>query len=61
MTTNWIAGAIKHKGGLHKALHAPEDKKISHKKIVKAEHSKSEHLRHMAHLADTLAKLRHKK
>lgn len=33
---NWIAGAIKKKGALHKELGVPEDKKIPAKKLAKA-------------------------
>lgn len=57
--SNWIAGAIKHPGGLHRALDVPEGKKIPASKIRKAEHSKNGHLRHMAQLADTLKGFHH--
>lgn len=33
MSKNWIAGAIKHPGALHKELHVPADKKIPAKKL----------------------------
>jgi hypothetical protein len=33
MAKNWIAGAIKHKGALHKELGVPADKKIPAKKL----------------------------
>jgi hypothetical protein len=33
---NWIAGAIKHKGALHKELGVPEGKKIPAKKLAAA-------------------------
>lgn len=60
MAENFIQKAIppSHKGRLHRALHVPEGEKIPEKKIKKAEHSKNEHLRHMAQLAETLGKLR---
>lgn len=32
----WIKGAIKHKGALHKELGVPEGKKIPEKKLEKA-------------------------
>lgn len=51
---NWIAGAIKHPGALHKELKVPEGKKIPEAKIKKAEHSKSPLLRKRANLAETL-------
>lgn len=60
MAEKWIQGAIKHPGALHKALHVPQGEKIPAKKLAKAEHSKNEHMRHMAALAETLGKL-HKK
>ena len=58
MAANWIAGAIKHKGALHKSLGVPEGKKIPEKKLEKAEHSKNPLTRKRAHLAETLKKLR---
>lgn len=51
---NWIAGAIKHPGALHKELKVPEGKKIPEAKLKKAEHSKSPLLRKRANLAETL-------
>lgn len=33
---NWIAGAIKHPGALHKELGVPEGKKIPRRKLAKA-------------------------
>jgi hypothetical protein len=54
----WIQGAIKHKGALHKELHVPEGKKIPAKKLTKAEHSKNPKLRKRAILAKTLGKLK---
>lgn len=50
---NWIAGAIKHKGSLHKELHVPEGKKIPAAKLEKAEHAKGK-LGQRARLAETL-------
>jgi hypothetical protein len=54
---NWIAGAVKHKGALHKALGVPQGQKIPEKKLEKAEHSKSPLMRKRANLAETLKKL----
>lgn len=51
---NWIAGAIKHPGSLHKSLGVPEGKNIPAKKLEKAEHSKNPKLARKAHLAETL-------
>ena len=51
---NWIAGAIKHPGALHKALHVKEGEKIPAKKLAKAEHSSNPKLAKRAHLAETL-------
>lgn len=58
MAEHWIAGAIKHKGKLHRELGVPEGKKIPAKKLAKAEHSKNPTLRREANLAKTLKKLR---
>ncbi len=58
---NWIAGAVKNKGALHKKLGVPEGKKIPKSKIKSAEKSKNPTLRKEATLADTLGKLRKKK
>lgn len=54
---HWIAGAIKHKGALHKELGVPKGEKISAKKLEKAEHSKNPKLRKRAVLAETLKKM----
>jgi len=51
---NWIQGAIKHPGSLHKALGVPKGQKIPEAKLEKAEHSKSPSLRKKANLAETL-------
>ncbi len=57
---NWIAGAVKHPGALHKSLHVEQGKKIPAKKLEKAEHSENPKLAKRAHLAETLKGL-HKK
>lgn len=54
---NWIAGAIKHKGSLHKSLGVPEGEKIPTAKLKKAEHSKNPKLKKKADLAKTLKKM----
>lgn len=53
---NWIAGAIKRPGALHKKLGVPMGEKIPAKKLVKALHSSSPTLRREANLAETLRK-----
>lgn len=58
---NWIKGATQNKGGLHKSLGVPMDKKIGAKAIAKAEDSKNPKVRKQAVLAETLSKLRKKK
>lgn len=57
---NWIAGAIKKPGALHKELHVKAGEKIPAKKLEKAEHSKNPTLRKRANLAKTLGKMHHK-
>lgn len=53
MAKNWIAGAIKHKGALHKELGVPQDKKIPEKKL-KAAAKKGGKIGKRARLAETL-------
>jgi hypothetical protein len=57
---NWIAGAIKHKGSLRKALHVKKGEKIPESKLKKAEHSKNPTMAKRARLAETLKHLRKK-
>jgi len=52
--SDWIKGAIKHPGALHKELNVPMGKKIPKGKIEKAEHSKNPKERKRAMLAETL-------
>ena len=61
MADKWISKAIKHPGALHEELHVPEGKKISEKKLKKAEHSKNPLLRKRSILAETLKHLRKRK
>jgi hypothetical protein len=55
---NWIAGATKNKGALHRALHVPEGKKIPAKKLAKAARSNNPMMRKRAALAKTLKAMR---
>jgi hypothetical protein len=52
---NWIAGAIKHPGALHRELGVKQGDKIPAAKIEKAERSDNPKLRKRAFLAETLA------
>lgn len=54
---NWIAGAIKHKGALHKSLGVPQGDTIPSGKLKKAAHSDNPTLAKRANLAMTLKKL----
>ena len=51
---NWIAGAIKKPGSLHKALGVPAGKKIPAKKMAKAAKSGSPLMKKRVALAKTL-------
>jgi hypothetical protein len=55
---NWIAGAIKHPGALHKQLGVPKGKKIPAGKLAKAAKAGGT-LGRRARLAETLKKLHH--
>jgi hypothetical protein len=57
MSDNWIAGAIKHKNGLHKSLGIPAGEKIPAKKLASAKHSDNPKIAKQANLAATLKKL----
>lgn len=56
MAKNWIQGAIKHPGALHRELKVPEGKKIPAKKLNMAA-KKGGLLAKRANLAKTLSKL----
>ncbi len=58
MAKNWISGAIKKPGALHKELGVPAGEKIPAKKLKRAEHSSNPTERKRANLAKTLGKLR---
>ena len=53
---NWIAGATKNKGALHRKLGVPEGEKIPAKKLAQAAHSSNPTERKEANLAKTLKK-----
>ena len=55
---DWIAGAVKHKGALHRALGVPEGEKIPAAKMAAARNSSNPRVARMAALARTLKKLR---
>ena len=54
MAKNWIAGAIKHPGALHRELGVPQGKKIPESALQKAMHSANPTERKRASLAETL-------
>ena len=56
MATNWIAGAVKKPGALHRALGVPEGQKISASKMAKAAKSDNPLMRKRVALARTLSK-----
>jgi hypothetical protein len=60
MAKQWIAGATKHKGALHRALGVPDGEKIPPAKIAKAAKAGGK-LGKEARMAQTLSKLRKKK
>ena len=59
MAKNWIAGATKNKGALHRALGVPQGQKIPEKKLAAAA-KKGGKIGKEARLAETLKKM-HKK
>lgn len=58
MAKNWIAGAIKHPGALHKEMGVPSGKKIPAKKLAAAA-KKGGKLGQRARLAETLKHMHH--
>lgn len=56
MAKNWIAGAIKHPGALHKMLGVPQGQKIPASKLAAARKSSNPLMRRRAILAKTLSK-----
>ena len=61
MAGNWMKGAVKNPGGLHRALGVPEGQKIPAARLAAARNSKDPKVRRMASLATTFAKTRPKK
>lgn len=55
---NWIKGAIKNPGALHRALGVAEGTKISAEKMAQARRSRSAKIRKEAVLASTLSKFK---
>ena len=47
------------KGGLHRALHVPEGKKIPAEKLEAAKHSSNSHISKMATFAATMSHFKH--
>jgi hypothetical protein len=47
------------RGGLHRALHVPQDEPISEEKLSAAEKSTTPHIAHMARFARTLKGFKH--
>ncbi len=58
MKKNWIAGATKNKGALHRATKTPVGEKIPEKKLTKAAKTGSPKVKKEVALARTLSKLR---
>lgn len=54
---HWMSKAVKHPGGLHKALHVPMGQQIPPAKIAAAK-NKGGHLAEMANLANVFSKFR---
>jgi hypothetical protein len=59
MAKQWIAGAIKHPGALHRDLGVPQGQTIPAKKLAAARHSKNPTTRRRANLARTLGGMHH--
>lgn len=55
---NWMAGAVKHPGALHRELGVPEGQKIPAAKLNAAANSNDPTLRKRATLAKTFARFR---
>lgn len=61
MATNWIAGATKNKGALHRNLGVPQGEKIPAKKLASAAKSSNPTIAKEAALAKTLKSFHHSK
>lgn len=46
-------------GGLHRALHVPENETIPKERIEAATHSDNTHVAHMANMAQTMSHFKH--
>ena len=57
----WIAGATKNNGALHRALGVPEGQRIPERKLAEARKSRSPVMRKRVALARTLSRLSHRK
>jgi len=57
--SNWIKGAIKHPGALHRELGVPQGEKIPASKMRQAENSSNPRMRRQAALAQTLKHMNH--
>lgn len=55
---NFMAGAVKHPGGLHRALGVPTGERIPASKLSQAASSNNPRIRKMANLAKTFSKYR---
>lgn len=53
---DWIKGAVKNKGGLHRSLGVPEGEKIPAKKLAKAAKSGTPKVKKQVALAKTLGR-----
>lgn len=58
MAKNWMAGAVKHPGALHRDLGVPQGEKIPAVKLNSALKSKDPTIRKRANLAKTFASFR---
>jgi hypothetical protein len=56
---NWIAGATRNKGALHRALGVPEGEKIPASKLAKGARSRNPTIRREVGLAKTLRSFHH--
>lgn len=54
--SNWMQGAVKHPGALHRQLGVPQGKKIPASKLAAAANSSNPTLRRRAVLAETFRK-----
>ena len=55
---DWIQGAVKHPGALHRDLGVPQGKKIPASKLDRALHSDNPTLRRRAQFAENMKRMR---